>query len=817
MAAFRKMFLALAVVVAVSSTVPLANAQLACTISPVVPTIRVEGLTEFIGDIVITCTGGQPTAAGSAVLTDNFEVDINSTNITSRLLGTNVLNAANGGYHYAEPLLIVNEAFPLTNLQNPTSIGTPAVPPDSYKITQNACPASNEGTCTNYGNGYGGWGDGTDAYSSYGKSNTYGGENLPYNVFQGYIYSNHAVRFDGIPVDPPGSGFNPDLNPDAVTPTIAFRITNIRIDATPWLSSLVAGTFGPPVYANLNVTGSQPLGFNPSSSTNNITVAYPNYTLKQVTQTTVSSLICEGCRPVDDDGAGLVDHIYRHPTFSYYAQENFASAFKAQTWYYDDDGTYTKVDPLIPTGAGPSHTKSTQDVTEFPYFTESDFFADGDTDLSGLIDIPEVGEATNGTRLVFTVGNLLPTETVTAPGVAGLYGGHVTGQTSIDAATIVPTTGSTGSAVAGSTISGIAILLGIVKPHGSVATDYSGSYYAFTPADLTSTAVSGLSDSIQFVYEIMFADGGSIETLWVPFQVNYCGVLAPVLPPPIATASVGLGPVGTANVPEVASTTSGDTMFPRFKVGGTNPLPTQQVWYLNACNCDLLFPYVASTSTGWDTGFAIANTSADPWNTPRSFGYVQFYYYLNSLVAPSFVSPNDAFGRPLLGNAGPLAPGPGSNVGPTGGSYNVYATGVYDPTHSINATASFQQITFNPVAPGDQFIALLSTGAYVNGSKDPGWAGTPGFEGYIFAVAGFPYCHGYAFISNGVTNQTQGYLALVVDEGDKLRRAASWSFIQNYGVYTTDPSWTTSATGPTGGTLEPILNPRDTDRNEYNN
>jgi hypothetical protein len=360
-----------------------------------------------------------------------------------------------------------------------------------------------------------------------------------------------------------------------------------------------------------------------------------------------------------------------------------------------------------------------------------------------------------------------------------------------------------------------------VTPNGKVTTDYasqsSGSFLSAVAADITVPDVASANEPIQFVYEVLYADGGLIETMWVPFRIDWCSLTTAPLPPPIATAQVGIGPVSPNdyNVPTYGEVdVDGDYSFPRFVWGADgNPLPAQNVWYLTNCNCDLLFPYVAAIY-GYDTGIAISNTSADPYGTDRSAGYVQFFYYLNSLVGQSFVSPVDAFGRPLLGNdGGPLAAGPATIVGPHGGSYTEY-------THGLTAAArsTFQQITFNPVSAGDQFIALLSSGAWVNGIQDPGWAGTPGFEGYIFAVSGFPYCHGFAFISDVTTGQTEGYLALVVDEGDKLRRASSWDFQVTSGVLTTDPTWTSGTGGvPTGGISVPLTNPRETDRNEYNN
>ena len=878
MAAFRKVFLALAVVAAVMSTAPSVFAQPAvfCTAGPTLPVVRVEGLTEYIGDIFITCTGGNPTAKGVTVLADNFELDISGTTFTSRLLDTS-LPEVNGGYPYVESLLIINEAFPKGSA-NPNNVPPPTVPTAQWSITQKGCPQSDQmGFCQNVGNGKGGWGtDGTDATSSYGKANS------GYNVYQGYQYSSKALRFDDIPVDPPGTGvvlvcnLPTDLAPICAndTPEISFRITNVRIDATggpgyPYVAAtplpppISTGGYGPGYYATLTVTGSQPVSFSNLSSSpvsnTNLEVAVPEHALKQVVVSTVNSLICQDCSfRRDDETAGLVTgnidpNIYHHQTFSYYAQENFASVFAAQTYFYNNVSNYEKLDPHSVTGSGPAHTKSTQDIAGYSYFSASNFYPDGDTDLpqsgsgAGLIDPQETGQATNGLRIIFAIGSstagndLVPGVNITAPAVGCIYGGkNPTGQSTIDHHPCSPADSSV-PVVGGLNASGVAILLGAVTPNGGVDTDYGGpnSFYSFVPVDVTVSDVALANEPIQFVYEVMYADGTNIETLWVPFDVDWCNLAVAPLPPPITTAYVGMGPISDGthtasglpnNLPSNWVSGEGDYEFPRFVWGiGGNPLPPQQVWYLDNCNCDLLFPYVVSTD-GFDTGFAISNTSADPYGTNRSDGYVQFFYYLNSLssVASSYTTLAsapctagsiycDGFGRNLLGNDGVLAAGPASNVGPHGGTYTVYQGSVYDPANGINARSSFQQITFNPVPAGDQFIALLSTGAWVNGQRDQGWGGTPEFQGYIFAVSGFPYCHGYAFVSSYTLNEAQGYLALVIDEGNKLQRAANYDFVTGYGVLTTDPSWSYSHGVVTGGIPYPTLNPRDTNKNEYNN
>jgi len=87
----------------VSGVVPLA-----CTASVAVPPqLRTEGLTELIGDIVLTCTGGSPLASGSTVPTANIVVSL-GTNVTSRILSTGSLN---GGptQNVSDALLLIDE------------------------------------------------------------------------------------------------------------------------------------------------------------------------------------------------------------------------------------------------------------------------------------------------------------------------------------------------------------------------------------------------------------------------------------------------------------------------------------------------------------------------------------------------------------------------------------------------------------------------------------------------------------------------------------------------------------------------------------
>jgi hypothetical protein len=84
---FRKLFLALAVLVLVLTTV--ASAQTYhCDASAGSPLIRSEGIAEIVGDIVLNCSGNVPTGGIQA----NIRVQLN-TNITSNVLSGSTLDA----------------------------------------------------------------------------------------------------------------------------------------------------------------------------------------------------------------------------------------------------------------------------------------------------------------------------------------------------------------------------------------------------------------------------------------------------------------------------------------------------------------------------------------------------------------------------------------------------------------------------------------------------------------------------------------------------------------------------------------------------
>ena len=139
---------------------------------------RAEALADVVGDLVLNCTGGTPTASGSLVPTVNIQINLN-TSVTSKLLSGN----------WSEALLLIDEPLPASQRMCGTSGDT--VP--------------QAGVCTITGTGTG--------------SGTYNGTAGRPNVFQGYQAAANELLWTAVPIDPPGNG------------SLTIRITNVRADA----------------------------------------------------------------------------------------------------------------------------------------------------------------------------------------------------------------------------------------------------------------------------------------------------------------------------------------------------------------------------------------------------------------------------------------------------------------------------------------------------------------------------------------------------------------------------------------------------------
>jgi hypothetical protein len=157
-----------------------AGAPLACTANAgVPPVVRAEGYTELAGDIVVTCTGGNPAAPFNA----NFQIFLN-TNITSRLLADGT----------TEALLLVDEPG-LIRSGGPITPFCVSPAPSSNAAPAACNPADPAATFQ------------TGSYTAFRGARQVGN---PENI----------VVWQGIPVTPPGSN-----------QTRTFRFTNIRANA----------------------------------------------------------------------------------------------------------------------------------------------------------------------------------------------------------------------------------------------------------------------------------------------------------------------------------------------------------------------------------------------------------------------------------------------------------------------------------------------------------------------------------------------------------------------------------------------------------
>jgi hypothetical protein len=225
----------------------------------------------------------------------------------------------------------------------------------------------------------------------------------------------------------------------------------------------------------------------------------------------------------------------------------------------------------------------------------------------------------------------------------------------------------------------------------STAADDIDATYTPAGADIAYNGNFGaVAAGTDAVYSVTVDSLGTIDSLYIPFIVRY-------------SSTSGLGAVSVAGslAPQAENTA------PRFTTAGGDPMPAFSV---GACVTSLLFPYVTNY-TGWDTGFAIVNTSKDaaegtpglPFSTPGGAGTCTLSF----------------FGR----NA-------------------------EDASRALPPAITTPEIAAGGVWSGSLSSANLETG----------------YQGYVIAQCNFRLAHGYAFISDvGAQSIAHGYLALVID------------------------------------------------------
>ncbi|MEQ1883665.1 MAG: hypothetical protein ABL967_01285 [Bryobacteraceae bacterium] len=462
------------------------------------------------------------------------------------------------------------------------------------------------------------------------------------NIYQGRPDGPNGVVFPFVPFDPPGSN------------TVrTIRITNIRIDAT----RFDPASF-PQITAVVTVEG-------PASVTlqfNNTVVAT---VLKGMGATSVTAdkgflqcisepggheqvesiSIVEGFRSAWK-AKNVVQYVENYNGF------NDLSSWLASTEQYRwDGGTYY--------GAGDLN----QNIPDYRYFSESGFMNPGYSTRHGQ---NKAGVADYGTRISFAISAPPSGTSLSIPTTAYLSNGA--GNTGVAKLTNY-TSGTTG--------------LGAYSP-------VSGSRFTIPAGGAT------------VVYEVLFSDPGSIETLFIDGLLSYSA--------PTTDAAVGVTTtVGTATfAPYYTSVGSDSNGIPRFK---QTTGPAQDFVAIGKCSCSLLFPWVVSDSN-YVTGFAVSNTSMDPTNA-------------SSLNVPGYSANQQS------------------------GTVTVYYFG---------RTGS------NPVSSGTAAQSASSPSANVAAGSFATFLAPSGFAGYAIANSQFQYCHGVAFLfSTNGSVPPMSYLGLVMD------------------------------------------------------
>jgi len=763
MADFRKWLFALAVVALLAGLTVPASAQstTVCTIQSATDNLaRAEGYTELVGDVLLACTGGTPTAAGVSVPQITIQIFL-SQNVTSKITGVTG-SSSTGQSVFLESLLIIDEPnsslHPNTPLLN-CGYSTALAPDTSL---------SGPGVCSILGVGGVASTDFTGITNpNTNTTTTYNGTAGHPNVFQGRqaLSGNNSVVFQGVPFDPPG------------TLTRYLRITNVRANANG------AGI------AQANQTSVITMGI-ASSGNNVLQLSIASQAVATVLKGLNSSTIFANTGfaqcisqakglltattepaygtapggpnpPASVTGAGCASSscdVSNTPTNNTFTtgfanpmirfSEGFASSWKTKNVIFTlTNGVYTGGTPgsdaYSYSGANPTSYPNDvdQNVPGVAYNSESGFTHPGTV----LVTNPPLGFQTAGT----VAGSQYPFTNGSGAGNTGFNGvGIATQGTRLATALANIPNGLSvyvspvlflyrqGTTYSGGPNSNNGLATGVMVLTNT-ASDGSGVYNPpsgpITATNQPLQLVTVTNGSALVVYEILFTDVYTLEYVDVPFVVSYAANLsgnAPFgLPQPnqIATYATGFAPFYSTSAATLASSS---LPVPRFVFTGA----ATNLFGVVKCSCNMLFPYVTQ-APGYDTGIAIANTTADPYGTTPQQGAVEFWYYgtlTNGGAAPGTQCTNTA------------SPGtcPGTTV----------------------------------VAGGQVLTYTLYNGSAQWGLDNRG----AGFTGYMIAQAQFQYCHAFAFIGglgggpavNSSTNGlSEGYLALVLDAGTFTRGA----------------------------------------------
>lgn len=546
-------------------------------------TVRVEGLAELLGDVVIDCRGFlrinprnalASTAAAAVVPTINISLTL-SVPLTSRLVADPLVEA----------LLFVDDP------KTAGAIGAAPVGAAANRDYQNPCTGSGA-VCDMVT---------SDAVAGGSATLASGSGGAILNIFQGRRQNNQTVTFAGVPFN----FFDRQGNPDILAALVAaralpggytgaplqvpvnrrYRIKNVR-GAIAGAASVNTQVFG--FISIQNPTGN--LQLNAASVTVGFVQTGLAFSLRDVANGGGSGGISfASCTTVnrdlavdaaDTDPYNLTGLIARF-------QEGYQIAFKVRGFV---PGQLTAAD---------------QNQPDVNYETESGWYSQFMPTTNGLA---ASGVATHGTRLRLVVNNV-PANIRIYTSVAGVLGTSSTmgiyavvadaSGLNISPVTvpIFPTaTGGAPGALPGSvpltTITGAAI------PASSFVTAGSTNGLALV------TLTSGRGTQ---TYEVYAARKETIEVAHAYVTVAYRAASNPGLG--TATIQGTFAPINTT------ASASGSAPIPRFVETGS----AGNAFTFSPCLTNLLFPFVTNQA-GFNTGIAISNTSLTNPGTGELFG-----------------------------------------------------------------------------------------------------------------------------------------------------------------------------------------------------
>jgi len=592
MADFRKISVLVALVLLLTGA---ASAQITagaftCTANAAVPpTLRSEGMTELVGDIVLDCTGGVPTAgpiagppavAAQNIPQVNFTVFLN-TNITSRILDS---------FNTSEALLIVDEPTTNTNASPLTLCGgIPAVGVGVGIQPATGCLIAGTGI-TNPGGvitagpePYCGSVVGTVVPGGTCQAAPTGTTRA--NAFRGIVTGNQ-VQFIGVPVDAPGTSGHR-----------IFRFTNIRANA----SGISAGASGTPgsIQALISASGSTSVPINNPTQIVGFVQAGLTFATRvrgdYTTQTNLNTHI--GFPQCNNAGRTASTD-----SFILEFKENFPTAFKTRG-------------------------NTSQSIPGNIYNTESGF-------TNGTALGTTIGYADSGTRLKATFNNIPAGVNVWASlnnyGLAARIASDMT-------AVLI-------SGEAGPIVSQIAAFNDFVTPSGFSATVANGGFASAGTSSAAQLAV--VNGAATAVWEVTAANALSADSYFMAVWFSFTANAAQNSPAPgtaTVTGSFAPTPAGLGVSNSAAAQTSQTLPIPRFAEGSAS----RAIFVVYLCRTNLLFPFVTNQA-GFDTGLAIANTSLDTGlffqNTPTQTGACNVYSFGDNAPA-SFATGSIAPGK----------------------------------------------------------------------------------------------------------------------------------------------------------------------------